>query len=73
VELTKATLSEADVVVIVTDHRAVDYQLVVDHAALVVDSRNATASTIPSRATVVALSGGSPAVGGRREAAATAM
>ena len=31
-----------DAVVIVTDHKAVDYQRVVDHAPLIVDARNAT-------------------------------
>ena len=57
VELTAATLSAADVVVIVTDHKSIDYQYLVDHADLIVDSRNATAKTTPSRARVVALSG----------------
>jgi UDP-N-acetyl-D-glucosamine dehydrogenase len=57
VPLTPATLSEADVVVIVTDHRSIDYQAVVDNAALVVDTRNATATVRPSRASIVALSG----------------
>jgi UDP-N-acetyl-D-glucosamine dehydrogenase len=57
VPLTPATLSEADVVVIVTDHRSIDYQVVVDNAALVVDTRNATAKVRPSRASIVALSG----------------
>ena len=57
VPLTPATLSEADVVVIVTDHRSIDYQTVVDNAALVVDTRNATANLRASRAKIVALSG----------------
>jgi UDP-N-acetyl-D-glucosamine dehydrogenase len=57
VELTPATLSAADVVVIVTDHKSIDYQSLVDNADLIVDSRNATAKTKPSRARVVALSG----------------
>jgi UDP-N-acetyl-D-glucosamine dehydrogenase len=57
VELSDATLASADVVVIVTDHRSIDYQRIVDHAHLVVDTRNATAATRPSRARVVALSG----------------
>jgi UDP-N-acetyl-D-glucosamine dehydrogenase len=39
--LTSATLAEADCVAILTDHRAVDYDLVVDSAALIVDTRNA--------------------------------
>jgi UDP-N-acetyl-D-glucosamine dehydrogenase len=56
VALTREELSAADVVMIVTDHRAIDYQLVADHAALVVDSRNAMAGTVASRARVVSLS-----------------
>ena len=61
VELTPAVLSAADVVVIVTDHKTIDYQLVADHADLIVDSRNAMVKTTPSRARVVALSGPSAA------------
>ncbi|MCU0618658.1 MAG: nucleotide sugar dehydrogenase [Gemmatimonadaceae bacterium] len=45
----------ADAVVIVTEHRGVDYQFVVDHASLVVDTRNATAGTRASRARVIHL------------------
>jgi UDP-N-acetyl-D-glucosamine dehydrogenase len=56
VAFTKGELASADVVVIVTDHRAIDYQAVADHAALVVDSRNAMARTLASRARVVSLS-----------------
>jgi UDP-N-acetyl-D-glucosamine dehydrogenase len=40
-------LSRADAVVIVTDHSTVDYQRVVDVAAVVVDTRNATAGMKP--------------------------
>jgi UDP-N-acetyl-D-glucosamine dehydrogenase len=36
-----AAVSEADCVVIITDHRAFDYAALVERAALVVDSRNA--------------------------------
>jgi UDP-N-acetyl-D-glucosamine dehydrogenase len=48
-------LSRADAVVIVTDHSTIDYQRVVDLAALIVDTRNATAGLtrsghLPSRA-----------------------
>ncbi len=55
VDLTAARLAAADAVVVVTDHAAVDYQLVVDHAALVIDSRNALAKTHSSKARVVSL------------------
>ena len=41
-ELTPETLAAADCVVIVAHHTAFDYQAVVDHARLVVDTRNAT-------------------------------
>lgn len=40
--LTPASLAEQDAVLIVTDHSKFDYDLVVEHAALVVDTRNAT-------------------------------
>lgn len=42
VELNEAAVAEADCVVIVTDHRNVNYRWVAAHAKLVVDSRNAT-------------------------------
>jgi UDP-N-acetyl-D-glucosamine dehydrogenase len=58
VDLTAAELARADVVVIVTDHTSIDFQRVVDHASLVVDTRNATARTIHTQARVVSLSGG---------------
>ena len=48
----------ADAVVIVTDHEDVDYQRVVDHATLVVDTRNVTAKTTGGRARVVGLASG---------------
>ena len=41
VPLTRATLAAADCVLIVTDHDAVDYAMVGEHARLVVDTRNA--------------------------------
>ena len=39
VELTAETLRRLDAAVIVTNHRAVDYELVVEHAPLVLDTR----------------------------------
>jgi UDP-N-acetyl-D-glucosamine dehydrogenase len=39
VALTPETLAAADAVVIVTDHDAVDWALVAEHAPLVVDTR----------------------------------
>src|SRR5215213_813340 len=62
VDLTSHALSAADAVVIVTDHTEINYQRIVDNASLVVDTRNATARTTPSRARIVSLSAnGSPA------------
>jgi UDP-N-acetyl-D-glucosamine dehydrogenase len=55
IELTADALAAADAVVIVTDHKAYDWQMVVDHASLVIDTRNATGKTSPSRARVVSL------------------
>ena len=43
VALTPDTLRAADAVVIITNHRAVDYKLILDHTQLVIDTRNATA------------------------------
>jgi UDP-N-acetyl-D-glucosamine dehydrogenase len=41
-KLTPALLRRQDAVLIVTDHAGVDYEAVVEHARLVVDTRNAT-------------------------------
>jgi len=40
-ELSEATLDEADVVLIITNHKSVDYHLVAERARLVLDTRNA--------------------------------
>jgi UDP-N-acetyl-D-glucosamine dehydrogenase len=56
VALTPATLKSTDAVVVVTDHRAVDYQIVMDHASLIVDSRNVTKDLVRTKARVVSLS-----------------
>ncbi|MBU6364665.1 MAG: nucleotide sugar dehydrogenase [Gemmatimonadetes bacterium] len=55
VPLTPEVLAVQDAVVVVTDHSAVDYQVVVDHAGLVVDTRNVTARLAPGRARIVPL------------------
>ncbi|HEX9562390.1 MAG TPA: nucleotide sugar dehydrogenase [Gemmatimonadaceae bacterium] len=55
VPLSAATLGGADAVVIITDHSAIDFQLVADHAPVVVDTRNAMARTRPSKARIVPL------------------
>ncbi len=55
VALTPETLKAHDVVLIVTDHSAVDYETVVRHARLVFDARNATKRVAGERAKVVTL------------------
>ena len=47
VPLSAATLAASDCVLIVTDHDAVDYRMVAEHARLVVDTRNAI-SRVPA-------------------------
>lgn len=59
VELSDEMLRWADAVVVITDHSTVDYQRVVDHAALVVDTRNVMGATVGGRARVVGLASGS--------------
>jgi UDP-N-acetyl-D-glucosamine dehydrogenase len=56
VPLTAAELERSDAVVIVTDHSSIDYQLIVDHADVVVDTRNATANVRNPTARIVSLS-----------------
>ncbi len=49
VELTPEMLAAQDCVLIATDHTAVDYDFVVQHASLVVDTRNATRNVTEGR------------------------
>jgi len=56
VDLTTKLLESADAVVVVTDHKSVDYQFVMDHASLIVDSRNVTKKLVKTKARVVSLS-----------------
>jgi len=49
VALTPAELRAADCVLIVTNHAAVDWKAIAEHAGLVVDSRNAMAALLPIR------------------------
>jgi UDP-N-acetyl-D-glucosamine dehydrogenase len=58
IALDESTLSACDAVVIVTDHGGIDYQLVVDHAGIVVDTRNATRLAADPSHRVVPLAGG---------------
>ena len=57
VPLTADELQAADAVVIITDHRAIDYKMVMDYAFVIVDSRNATGRLPRTAARVVSLSG----------------
>ena len=51
--LTAAMLKSYDCVLIATDHSAYDYQWIVDHSSLVVDTRNATAGCKRGRGKIV--------------------
>jgi len=53
IPLTPANLKKFDCVLIATDHTNLDYEMVCKHAALVVDTRNATARVRRPRARVV--------------------
>ncbi len=53
VALDAATIAAADAVLIATDHTTVDYDFVVRHAQLVVDSRNATRNVRDGRERIV--------------------
>ncbi len=56
--LTKELLKSMDAVVITTAHKNVDYQFVVDHANLVIDSRNATKDLKNTEGKVLRMGGG---------------
>lgn len=53
VELDENTITNADAVVIVTDHSAVDYDWIIEHAALVIDTRGVTKTCRGSTSRVV--------------------
>ena len=65
VALTEQLLRSVDCVVIATDHQNVDYELVVRHAKLVVDTRNATRGI--AGGTIIGLSGQRPVASLERE------
>ncbi len=60
VAFTDALLDKVDAIVIITDHKAVDYQRMVDRAVLVIDARNVTAKLRPGRARLVTLTSSRP-------------
>src|SRR5829696_1631621 len=49
ITLDAAALREVDCVVVATDHRSYDWDCIVEHARLIVDTRNVTASVSPDR------------------------
>ncbi len=53
VALTAEALAAADCVLIVTNHKAIDWKLVADHGRIVVDSRNALGRLLPIAGTYV--------------------
>jgi UDP-N-acetyl-D-glucosamine dehydrogenase len=53
VDLDETVLSQADCVMIITDHGAYDYQWIVDNARLVVDTRNATKNVKRGREKII--------------------
>lgn len=59
VKLTPDRLSGYDVAVIVTDHDAFPYEMIVEHTARIVDARNALPDEAHNRSNVVLLGGGS--------------
>jgi UDP-N-acetyl-D-glucosamine dehydrogenase len=50
VELTPENLSSFDAVILVTDHRAFDYAAILEHARLIIDTRNAFRRELGERA-----------------------
>lgn len=58
VPLTPAFLKKADCVLITTDHSSYDYDMIVKHAKLVIDTRNATKHVKKGREKVVLLGDG---------------
>ena len=70
-KLSPSLLNEADCVIIATDHDAYDYDLIVKHAKLIVDTRNATKNLKAAKRKVVKLGCGTnsypPESNNRRE------
>ncbi len=53
VALTREELQRADAVIIATDHTALDYEMIVEASALIIDTRNATRSAKVGREKIV--------------------
>jgi len=54
-DLTEANLSSVDCVIIVTNHSAYDYEFIVNHSSVVVDTRNACFQILDQRDKIVLL------------------
>lgn len=55
VRLTPETIGSYDCVVVATDHSSYDYELILEHARLVVDTRNAMNGTAPRKGNCVVM------------------
>ena len=55
VPLTSARIKAADLVVILTNHSSYDYQMIVDNAKAVFDTRNATEKVTRNRSKIEVL------------------
>ena len=53
VELNKKSLSEADAILIITDHSDVDYEMVGKYANLIIDTRNVMAKVKKPKAHIL--------------------
>ena len=53
IALDAKVLEESDFVIIVTNHQGIDWEFVVDHARLVIDTRNATQNVSRGREKIV--------------------
>jgi UDP-N-acetyl-D-glucosamine dehydrogenase len=54
-KLDESLLTQVDLAVIVTDHSAYDWQFIVDHSGLIVDTRNATRKTQAGNCRIIKL------------------
>ncbi len=54
IELTEESIIDSDIVVILTDHSNIDYQLIYDHSQLIFDTRNVY-SSFPDKSHVIKL------------------
>jgi UDP-N-acetyl-D-glucosamine dehydrogenase len=61
-KLTRRVLQSADCVVIATDHDAYDYEMIVKHTKLIIDTRNATKHIKDGREKIVRLGCGTNAI-----------